>query len=190
MGFRAAALVLFAVFCAAPAAADAGRFAAEPVVTVAPAAADDTVEIKASIDIAAPRAKVWAVMNDCARAMRFIPGLKRCRVLDRDPAGRWDIREHRISWMWFLPDVRSVFRSDYDPPKRLRFRRIGGTLKHSAGEWRLENIDGGSATHVTYDATVSADIPAPQFMVEAALKRDIAKVLRGLRRECTAAAQK
>ena len=37
-------------------------------------------------------------------------------------------------------------------------------------------------------ASVSADIPAPQFLVEIALKRDIAKVLRGLRRECTAAA--
>jgi uncharacterized membrane protein len=187
MGFRAAALVLFLVLCAVAAAAATGRYTAEPTVTVVPAAADDTVEIKASIEIAAPRAKVWAIMNDCARALRYVPGLKSCRVLERDPAGRWDIREHRISWMWFLPDVKSVFRSDYEPPKRLRFQRISGTLKRSDGEWRLENIDGGSATRVSYAATLSADIPAPNFLVEAALKRDIAKVLRGLRRECTSA---
>jgi carbon monoxide dehydrogenase subunit G len=188
MGFRAAALAIFVVICVAPAAAGSRLDAAEPAVSVAPTSAGDTVEIKASIDIAAPRTKVWSIMNDCARAMRFIPGLTSCRVLERDPAGRWDIREHRISWMWFLPDVVSVFRSDYDPPARLRFHRIGGTLKRSDGEWRLAVIDGGRATRVSYDATLSADIPAPQFMVEAALKRDIAKVLRGLRRECTAAA--
>jgi len=182
MGLRTTAiLLLFGTLTAATAAA-----AEAPVVTVAAAAAD-TVEIRASIEISAPRAKVWAVMTDCARATDFIPGLQSCRVLERDPTGRWDIREHRISWMWFLPDVRSVFRSDYEAPARVRFHRISGTLKRSDGEWRLENIDGGSATRVSYDATLSADIPAPNFLVEAALKRDIAKVLRGLRRECTAA---
>jgi carbon monoxide dehydrogenase subunit G len=188
MGLRAAALIFFfVVFGAVPAAAGAERHTAEPAVAVAPTTAGDTVEIKASIEIAAPRAKVWAIMTDCARALRFVPGLTSCRVLERDPAGRWDIREHKISWMWFLPDVTSVFRSDYDPPRRLRFHRLRGTLKRSDGEWRLDTIDGGSATRVSYDATLAADIPVPQFMVEAALKRDIANVLRRLRHECTAA---
>jgi carbon monoxide dehydrogenase subunit G len=155
----------------------------EPVVTVAPGAAD-TVTIRASIEIAASRTKVWAIMTDCARAVHFVPGLKSCRVLERDPAGRWDIREHTVSWMWFLPNVRSVFRSDYKAPERLRFHRISGTLRRSDGEWRLDSIEAGNATRVTYRATVSADVPAPHFIVEAALKRDIANVLRHLKQEC------
>ena len=187
MGFRAATLAIIVLICASPAAAGTGRHASEPAVTLVPTSADDTIKISASIEIAAPRAKVWTIMTDCTRSLRYVPGLKSCRVLARDPAGHWDIREHRISWMWFLPEVRSVFRSDYDPPERLRFHRISGTLKRSYGEWLLAAIDGGSGTRVTYDATVSADIPVPRFLVEAALKRDIAKVLRGLRRECTAA---
>ena len=190
MGFRAAALTTIVIVCAVPASAGTERYATEPAVAVVPAGTSDTVEIRASIEIAAPRAKVWAIMTDCARAARFVPGLTSCRVLKRDPAGRWDIREHKISWMWFLPDVTSVFRSDYDPPRRLRFHRISGTLKRSDGEWRLQPIDGGSATRVSYDATLSADVPAPQFMVEAALKRDIATVLRQLRHECTTAARR
>jgi uncharacterized membrane protein len=181
MGLRATAILLLfgALMAQTAAAADAEA----PTVTVAAAAAD-TVEIRASIVIAAPRPEVWAIMTDCTRATRFIPGLQSCRILERDPAGHWDIREHRISWMWFLPDVLSVFRSDYDAPARLRFHRISGTLKRSDGDWRLDAIDGGQATRVFYDATLSADIPAPQFMVEEALKRDIATVLRRLRREC------
>lgn len=188
MTFRSVALAVLLAFCAVPAASASEPYAAESAVDLTPAAGD-AVAIKASIEIAAPRAKVWAIMTDCARALRFVPGLKSCRVLKRDPAGRWDIREHKVSWMWFLPDVISVFRSDYEPPKRLRFHRIGGTLKRSEGEWRLETMDGGRATRVSYDATVAADIPAPQFVVEAALKRDIAKILRALRRECISARQ-
>jgi Polyketide cyclase / dehydrase and lipid transport len=192
MDLRAARLAMLLLFgaLAAPASLPARAAAAgEPVVAVAPGAAADTVTIRASIDIAAARAKVWAIMTDCARAVRFVPGLTSCRVLERDPAGRWDIREHLVSWLWFLPNVRSVFRSDYEAPERLRFRRVSGTLSRNEGEWRLEAIDGGHATRGSYDATVSADVPVPQFIVEAALKRDIANVLRHLQSECTSAAE-
>jgi hypothetical protein len=90
--------------------------------------------------------------------------------------------------MWFLPRVRSVFRTDYDPPKRLQFQRIAGTLKRNEGEWRLTaRADG--VTRVSYDAILAASIPAPDFMVEDALRRDIATVLRRLKRECQTAAQ-
>jgi hypothetical protein len=85
MGFRAsAAAILIALYAAPAAAAGAGHHSAAPLIAVTPAAGDDAVAIKANIDIAAPRAKVWAIMTDCARA----------------------VREHPISWMWFLPDVR------------------------------------------------------------------------------------
>jgi uncharacterized protein YndB with AHSA1/START domain len=158
------------------------------VVTLSPAPGGDATQIHAAIDIPAPAAAVWSIMTDCAHTMHFVPGLERCRVLERDPAGRWDIREHDIAWMWFLPRIHSVFRSDYEPPKRLRFRRVAGTLKRNEGEWRLIPLAGGG-TRVNYDATMAANIPAPEFMVENALKRDIATVLRRLKRECRSAAQ-
>jgi hypothetical protein len=81
-----------------------------------------------------------------------------------------------------------VFRTDYDPPKRLQFRRIAGTLKRNEGEWRLTPRANG-VTRINYDATLAASIPVPDFMVENALKRDIAKVLRQLKRECQRASQ-
>ncbi len=188
MGFRAARLpmvLLLGAFSTLAALSASAEGTAEPVVSVAAGTAAETVKIRAHIDIAAPRTKVWAIMTDCARAVRYVPGLKSCRVLERDPAGRWDIREHRVSWVWFLPNVRSVFRSDYEPPMRLQFRRISGTPRRSDGEWRLDPIEEGRATRASYEATISADVPVPKFLVEAALKRDIANVLRHLQRECT-----
>jgi len=188
MTFRAAVFALLLTTTTAPALtlspADVTRLqSGEPVVSVAPAAGGDGVRVEAAIDIAAPAERVWTVMTDCERAASFVPGLESCRVLERDPAGRWDIREHRIAWVWFLPRIRSVFRTDYDAPKRLRFRRIAGDLRRSEGEWRLVPLAGGTRVH--YDATLATDVPAPDFMVESALKRDIATVLRRLRDQCT-----
>ncbi len=190
MGFRAAILpilLLFGIFAAPVAPSARAAETRAPTVAITAGADADTVKIRATIDIAAPRPKVWAIMTNCARAVRIVPRLKSCRVLERDPAGLWDIREHRVSWAWFLPNVRSVFRSDYQAPERLRFRRVSGTLRRSEGEWRLVTIDGGRATRVSYEATISADVPVPNFVVEAVLKRDIESVLLHLRRECTSA---
>ncbi len=191
--FRVTAMALFVLAATAPARAWSPAETAllqsgEPVVALAPAPGGDATQIRAAIDIPAPAKTVWSIMTDCARAMRFVPGLESCRVIERDPAGRWDIREHRISWMWFLPRVHSVFRADYDPPRRLRFHRISGTLARNEGEWRLTpRADGG--TRVSYDAVLAASIPAPDFMVESALRRDIATVLRRLKKECRTAPQ-
>ena len=191
--FRAIMLSLLILGTAAPAQAWSPAEAAqlqtgEPVVALAPAPDGDGTQIRAAIDIAAPAEKIWSVMTDCARTPRFVPGLESCRVLERDAQGRWDIREHRINWVWFLPRIRSVFRTDYEPPKRLRFHRIEGTLKRNEGEWRLTPRAGG-LTRLNYDATLAASIPAPDFMIEDALRRDIVTVLRRLKRECEGTAQ-
>jgi carbon monoxide dehydrogenase subunit G len=185
---RAIALFLLLLAIAKPAWAwspdEAAQLArGEPVVALAPTPGGDATRIHAAIDIAAPAAAIWSIMTDCAREVRFVPGLESCRVLERDPAGRWDVREHKISWVWFLPRIRSVFRADYDPPKRLRFHRISGTLTRNEGEWRLTAAPKGG-TRVSYDAVIGVSVPVPDFMVESALKRDIATVLQRLKREC------
>ena len=192
MIFRIAALALFALAATAPARAwtpaqTATLAAGEPVVALAPTPGGDATRIHAAIDIPAPARRIWSIMTDCAREVHFVPGLKSCRVLERDPAGRWDVREHEISWVWFLPRIRSVFRADYDPPRRLRFHRISGTLTRNEGEWRLTTAPKGGTeggTRVSYDAVIGVSVPVPDFMVESALKRDIATVLRRLKREC------
>jgi uncharacterized protein YndB with AHSA1/START domain len=144
--------------------------------------------IRAAIDIPAPPRIVWNVMTDCERAPRFVPGLESCRIVARDPGGRWDVREHQVTWAWFMPRVRNVFHSDYEAPARLRFHRVDGDLRRSEGEWRLEPLDNGRATRLVYDAIMAPGVPLPGFLVVEALRRDIPIVLRELRRESQSAA--
>lgn len=139
------------------------------------------VEVNASPEV------VWQVLIDCGLAPRMVRSLKSCRILDRDPAGRWDVREH-ISRTGLLPSVRSVFRSDYDPPRRIHFYRVGGELKRLDGEWRLVPLDGGRRTRVLYENRASAPFSIPGPIARIALRRDVPEALTALRRQAEARA--
>ena len=137
----------------------------------------------ALIEIARPPAAVWAVMLDCDRTLKFIARLRACRVTAADPAGRWDVREHVVDWLWPLPSVRSVFRSEYEPFTLIRFRRIEGTLKSLEGSWRLQPIREGRATRLTYEAHIDPGLPVPGVLMRSAIENELRDTLAGLRRE-------
>ena len=122
-------------------------------------------------------------MLDCATSLRIVAGLKDCKILQRDPAGRWDIRQHTIKRALLLPTVRSVFRSDYEPVSVIRFSRVEGDLKKLQGSWRLVPRNGGAATDVTYNADVDPGVPLPGALLRSAIQSDVADVLSALQRE-------
>lgn len=146
--------------------------------------ADDGL-IKGAIDIEAPPAAVWKVVVDCNLAPRMVASLKSCRVIERDPAGAWDVRE-QISKPGFLPSVRSVFRSDYDPPHLVRYRRVDGDLRSLEGEWRLIPLRDGAATRALYENRAAMPYRLPGALMRMAARHDVAAALVALRRESLA----
>ena len=158
--------------------------AREVLVNVVP---DDSGEadgqIEAVIDVAAPPAKVWTVMLDCQRALKFMEGLKSCRVLERGPNDAWDIREHKSKWLAILPELRSVFRSEYLRDKEIKFQRVAGDIKVLQGGWRLEPLTGGTSTRLTSHSRIGLSAPIPGFILRGALESDVPKRLRALRED-------
>jgi ribosome-associated toxin RatA of RatAB toxin-antitoxin module len=142
--------------------------------------------IRAAIDVAAPPEVVFQVVTDCDLAPRMVDSLKSCRVLERDPAGRWDVREE-ISKMSFVPSVRNVFRSDYDPPGHVRFHRTAGDLKVFEGEWRIEPH--GTGSRVFYENRVSTPFRVSGYLARLGLRFEVPKALLALRRESLARAR-
>lgn len=161
---------------------DRARLAAgEAVVRVTPDGRGASGHIRAAIEIQALPAAVWRVMLDCERSPRFVRGLESCRIVERDPAGRWDVREHRIAWLAIMPRVRSVFRSRYETHRTISFHRLDGDLTVLEGFWRLEPA--GSGTRLFYEARVGIAAPVPDFLVRSAIESDLPRTLEALRQE-------
>jgi hypothetical protein len=142
--------------------------------------------VRAIIDIPVTPKVLWATMLDCSRAPRFIAGLESCKVLSQDPAGAWDVREHRVRWISMLPQVRSEFRSEYVTEQRISFRRTGGDLKALEGQWLLSPQNGGRSTRLFYTARVDPGVSLPNMLVRAAIESDVPKTLEALRNEAVA----
>lgn len=191
MGLMAAAILAMGliVLRAAPAAAfapeETARLAAgEPIVRVTATEGPIDGQVDAVIDIPAPAAAIYSALTECANAPEVFPSLKSCRVMEADPSRTWDVREHKVaSWASFLPDMSTVFRSDYEPNRRITFRLLSGDLQHLDGEWRLEPIKAGAATRVTYRARVGFHALVPGFLVRQSLAADVPKFLAAIRAE-------
>lgn len=169
-----------------PARAEALLERGRPWVDVRPDGDGHSGQVRAAIDIAAPKETVWALMLDCDAALRMVRNLKSCRVLDRDPQGLWDVRE-QVSSAPFLPSVKNIYRSDYERPNRIRFYHTGGDMKVFEGEWRLESrLDG---VRVTYEARAAAPFAVPGWIARATLRHEVPAALTALRREAMASAQ-
>lgn len=160
-----------------------GLVPGKPVVQVRPV--DDQAidgQVDATMLIPAPAAAVYSALTECARAPQVFPSLKSCRVIEADPSKAWDVREHRVaSWASFLPDMSTVFRSEYVSDRSISFRLLSGDVQHLDGFWLLEPVKGG--TKVTYQARVGFHALVPSFLVRQSLKSDVPKFMAAINDE-------
>lgn len=139
---------------------------------------------RAAIRIAAPPARVFSVMTSCREALRFVPRLESCRVLESAPDGSHELIEQVVNLRWYLPRIRFVFRADYRPPREVRISNVSGGLREHEGHWTLVPLDGGAATLVVYRVRVVPRYPVPQWLILATLRRDLPDTLRALAARC------
>jgi ribosome-associated toxin RatA of RatAB toxin-antitoxin module len=135
--------------------------------------------IQASVLIGAPAEQIWTAMNDCDRAIRFVPGLKACRVVERN--GEGEIIEHRLRYSRFFPEATYSFQVRYDLLKQVSFHRLSGDLKEFWGSWRLEPLDGGQKTVVTYSVYMDPGFFVPKWIIRFMLRRDLPDLMIALR---------
>jgi uncharacterized protein YndB with AHSA1/START domain len=142
---------------------------------------------RAAIEIDAPAERVFRTMTDCAQALKFVPHLMRCTVLETAPDASWQTIEHEVSYGWYLPRASYVFRAAYEPFERVRFSGVRGDFRENEGVWELMPRHDGAATVVTYQAqVVTPRFFVPRWMVLASLKHDLPALMRGLRASCEA----
>jgi uncharacterized protein YndB with AHSA1/START domain len=139
---------------------------------------------RAAIAIEAPAERVFRTMTDCAQALKFVPHLIHCVVLETAPDGSWQTIEHEVNYGWYLPRARYVFRAAYEPFERVSFSSVRGDFRENQGVWELLPRRDGEVTVVTYRAEVVPQFYVPRWMILASLKRDLPALMQGLRALC------
>src|SRR5688572_19684895 len=89
----------------------------EVVVTSGVEKVDDGGSAIAAVQIAAPVERVFRTLIDCEQALRFVPHLEHCKVLEAADDESWRIVEHEMGMSWYLPSGRFIFRAEYEPFK-------------------------------------------------------------------------
>ena len=136
--------------------------------------------VEAAIRIHASAREIWPFITKCRYAAWLIPGLRRCRTLERAPDGSWADIEHVIQYSLFTPTMHSVFRAEFHPPYRMDFHRIGGNLKDEVGSWDLLP-SAGDTTTVVYRVSLQPGFWIPKFVVRRTLHKQLPAALRSLR---------
>lgn len=141
---------------------------------------------QASIQIRADKEQVWQVLTDCAEALKYVPGMRKCELIERTES--YDIASHRIRRGWLLPGLEYRFRSDYMPYQRIQVKLLSGDLRLLQGEWRFTPC-GEACTVLSYDFSVEARWYVPARAERRALTEDVPEMLHRLKDQAEASHQ-
>jgi hypothetical protein len=145
--------------------------------------------IRAAVLVHALNDLVFRTMTDCSKALRYVPHLVGCKVLETTPDGRSQVIEHQADYSWFLPRTRYIFRADYEPGARVHFKAVSGDFSINEGLWELVPQPAAGSTLVTYRVRLQPRFFAPRWLVRASLKRELPDLMRALRDYCEADAR-
>jgi hypothetical protein len=176
----ALAFLLFAA-CAAPA-ADIDQDSPQHgdiEVAVKLDAGEQSGTASATVKIHARREVVWSLITSCAEALHLVPGLVTCDVLETAPDQSWQRIRHVIDYSWYVPKLTYEIRAAYDRPTRVSIERVSGDLRVLTGSWVLQADGGDTIAH--YAVGLAPGFWVPRWLVRAALRRDLPKMLRALR---------
>lgn len=84
-----------------------------------------------------------------------------------------------MDYSWYVPKLTYELRAAYDPPARVSIERVSGDLRVLRGSWSLQSE--GDYTIAHYAVDLAPGFWVPHWIVGAALRRDLPKMLRALR---------
>jgi hypothetical protein len=141
--------------------------------------AEQSGSASASVRIHAHREVVWSLITSCTEALHLVPGLVACEVMETAPDRSWQRIRHVMDYSWYTPKLHYEIRASYDRPSRVSIERISGDLRVLRGSWALQSD--GEETVAHYAVDLAPGFWVPRWVVRAALRRDLPKMLRALR---------
>ena len=174
-------IYLFALLTFSQAFPAAAETAQQPDIDVSVVldAAEQSGSANGMVRVHASREVIWALITSCPEAVSLIPGLTACDVLETAPDQSWQLIRHVMNYSWYVPTVTYEIRAAYRKPTHVDIERVSGDVRILRGSWDL--LGQGDYTLARYKVELSPGFWVPSWVVHAALRRDLPKMLRSLR---------
>ena len=102
-----------------------------------------------------------------------------CDVLQSAPDHSWQLIRHVVDYSWYVRKLTYEIRATYDKPIGVSMVRDSGDLKSLSVSWNLQSD--GAYTVANHVVDLAPGFWVPHWLVRAALRRDLPKMLRALR---------
>ncbi len=123
--------------------------------------------------------RVWQILSDYANAPNIFDNLKKCELLEDH--GQTKIVKHVIHPSNWPSTFEYVLEIKENGPRAMEWHRVRGAFREVDGFWKLEPLQGGKATQVTYSAHVNGGLFLPSPMIKAQMRNDMPNVMLALK---------
>jgi len=144
------------------------------------------VHMRFAVKVAAPVPALWDVLKDCPRSADYTPNIVSCRSLEILDDGRAELFSQTIKIAFFVPSFEHVFRLSYEPYTHIGVHRVSGPIDVLDGNWWLVTQGDGSVLLLN-ELAIDIGLPIPRFLVRATMRREVPKMLAGIRDRAQAA---
>jgi ribosome-associated toxin RatA of RatAB toxin-antitoxin module len=124
--------------------------------------------------------KVWHVLTDYKHAVQVFPLLKKCEMLESH--GNTRISKHEIAPTGLPETYEYILEIHETAPTSMEWHRLSGDFKDVDGSWKLEPINSGKETLVTYASHVTGGFFMPQILIRRQAHIDMPKTLAALKK--------
>lgn len=133
----------------------------------------------AQVVIKSPPEKVFQVLSDYDNAPRVFPQLKHSKLLHEHIGQK--LVKHVLSPSGMPGTYEYVVEVKEAAPHSLEWHRVSGAFKQVDGYWKLEPLDGGHTTKVTYASYVDGGFLIPQPLIRRQCRIDMPAVMTSLK---------
>jgi ribosome-associated toxin RatA of RatAB toxin-antitoxin module len=131
--------------------------------------------------------QVWQVLTDYANAPRVFPMMKKCDVIEDHGSNK--VVRHEVVPSGPCGSFEYILALKESAPKALEWHRIKGDFKEVDGFWKLEPLDNGHSTLVTYSSHVNGGLFIPQILIKRQCKTDMPIVMSCLKKQAETGAK-
>lgn len=123
--------------------------------------------------------QIWGVIADYNNLHRVFKQMKSAKVLKSQ--GKVKFVKHTVAPSGPVGTYSYVVKVKEEAPKKMEWTRVSGAFKEVQGFWKLEPLDGGRTTRVTYASHVDGGFLLPKALINRQCRIDMPVVVGNLK---------